>query len=131
MICRESGINGYDANAERAERLLPATTSDPSKTYVYIEKTSSGYYYHSNFVTPGNGFEYPTKIASDHLIDVQQAFYNIRFAGGSDEAGQHEAIETYRNDVHVYLDRSLFSQGGYPLVDVKDARNVAIVNDRQ
>ena len=128
VVCREPGVMGFDAAAARAHQFLPEDTSDPSKAFIYVEKTKSGYYFHSNFITPGYNFTNPTKIASDHLNDVLLAFYNIRFYGGSDEAGKLQMKETYRNDVHVLLDQSVFSAGGYPLVDVKDAKNVAVVN---
>lgn len=128
-VCREpGGIVGFEASAARAHRFLPGDTSDPLKAVVYIEKTPLGYYYHSNFITPYPGITVATKVASDHLADAQQAFYNILYVHGSDDAGQVKAIETYRNNVHILLDRSVFSAGGYPLVDVKDAKNVAIVD---
>ena len=110
----------------RAHLLPQRIRSYLSKAVIYIEKTPLGFYYHSNFITPG--FTNPTKIASDKMTDVQKAFYNIRYSQGSDEAGQMQTVETFRDDVHILLDRSVFSAGGYPLVDVKDAKNVAIVN---
>jgi hypothetical protein len=63
-VCRLSGLQGFEAPAVHAHRLLAhSTTSDPSKTVIYVEKSANGFYYHSNFVTPG--YEHSTKIGKE------------------------------------------------------------------
>lgn len=129
-VCRNKGVRGYDESARRAHRVLPPNTSDARKTVIYIENTPDGLYFQSNFVTPGYGFEYPTKIANEKLTDVGLAFMNIRFAEIPNQLAKHLAAQVYRDDVQILLDRSVFSEGGYPLVDVKGAKNVAVVDGR-
>jgi len=128
LVCRKPGIAGRDESAERAHRFLPPDTSDVSKAVIYVERTPKGIYFHSNYVTPG--FDNPTKILTNETSDFHRVFVNLIFSGKSDPLEQDEALETYRKNVHIFLDQSMFTQGGYPTVDVGDATNVAVVDGR-
>jgi hypothetical protein len=55
---------------------------------------------------------------------MREAFFNMSFGGGS----RQDAAAIYRDDVRILLDESAFSEGGYPLVDVKDATKVEVVS---
>jgi len=129
-VCRNDGVEGFERYAEHAHHVLPANTSDPTKAAIYIENTPKGLYYHSNFITPGYDFEYPTKIAGEKVKDIKTAFKNIRYAEMPDELEENDSEEILKNDVHIFLDSSLFSEGGYPEVDLTGARRVTIVNGR-
>jgi hypothetical protein len=130
VVCREPGIVGLGAAAARAHRLLPPNTSDATKAVIYVENTTGGLYFHSNFISPGA--ENPTKIANEKITDMREAFFNIVFWGADAfENGRDASLPTYRDNVKLLLDRSVFSEGGYPEVDVHGARNVSIVDGRQ
>src|ERR1700730_903787 len=130
LICREPGIQGRDENAARAHRfLLPIDTSEISKAEIYVEKTAKGIYFHSNFVTPG--FDNPTKVLTNETSDFERVFVNLIFAGGkSTPYEQKAALKEYREHVQIYLDQSMFTEGGYPTIDVGDATHVAIVDGK-
>lgn len=120
----------YDVEAkqsfeERAYRVLPANTSDPSKTAIYIERTARGFYFQSNFIAPG--FESPTKIANQNISDVKRATLNM-LLGREPNGLEQQVADIYRKNVQILLDRSAFSEGGYPDVDLDDAENVAVVD---
>ena len=127
LICPKEGIAGKELNAERADQFLPPSTSDISKVVVYVENTSDGLYFQSNYVPPGN--PYPIKLLTKDSSDFEQIFVNIVYVGQDTTPDQQEiALEAYRERVQVLLDASMFTDGGYPRVDVGDAGHLAIVD---
>jgi hypothetical protein len=126
VVCRLPGINGREANAARAHRFLPANTSDISKAVIYVENTPDGLYFHSNYVTPGA--KNPTKILTTDSSEFRRIFVSIVYGSKSTYEEQETALAEFKRHVHILLDRSMFTEGGYPLVDVGDARYVAVVD---
>lgn len=128
-VCRLRGLQGFEEPARRAELLIPnAKTSDQAKAVVYIEKTAEGYYYHSNFITPG--YDYPTKVGSEAATDGAAAFVNIVHAGRPSDAAWAQTERTFRDNVEVLVDTSVFDKNGAPMVDLSGVKNVKIVNGR-
>src|SRR5947209_3323497 len=75
-VCRLHRLAPFSDSYDRAVSVLPkATTSNPHKAVIYIEKTDLGIYYQSNYITPG--FKYPTKIGSSRATNADTAFINI------------------------------------------------------
>lgn len=128
VVCREDGIKGHEVEAKRAHRFLTADTSDISKAVIYVEKTADGLYFHSNYITPGA--PNPTKVLTKDSSDFRQVFVNMVYGENFTNDEEITALTQFRQNVHIFLDRSMFTQGGYPLVDVGDARYVAIVDGR-
>lgn len=128
-VCRLSGLQGFEEPARRAGIfVLKPKTSDPAKAVVYIEKTSEGYYYHSNFVTPG--YSYPTKVGSAAATDGAAAFVNIVHADRPTDAAWRQTERTFRDNVEVLVDVSVFDKNGAPTVDLSGVKNVKIVDGR-
>jgi hypothetical protein len=127
VVCREPGIKGMDRNASRAQNFLPPKTSDMSKVVIYVEKASGGFYVHSNYETPGT--PNPTKIFTKDSSDLQQIFLSVLFHGDFTLSEQEAGRKAYREHARLLLDTSVFTEGGYPLVDVGQAQ-VAVVDGR-
>ena len=111
--------------AAHAHRFVGSTTSDMSQAVVYVEKTERGIYLHSNYQAPGA--PNPTKIWTNEDVDLETLFMNVVFPGGfgpSEELEGHVALKR----AQVILDESMFTDGGYPRIDIGDARNVEIVD---
>jgi hypothetical protein len=126
LFCRKPGINGKDENASRAHQFLPPKTSDMSKAVIYVENTPDGFYFHSNFVT--SGFDNPTKALIKTKADFRTIFVNMIF--GSEFSGEQKetASLAYKKEARILLDSTMFTDGGYPLIDVGEASKISIVD---
>jgi hypothetical protein len=109
--------------------VLPPDTTELTEAAIYVEKTTRGLYFHSNYVSPGA--DNATKIADEDITDIRKAFFNIAFWGKEAyRSGKDASLPIYRDSVKLLLDKSVFSQGGYPNVDINGAKNVSIVDGR-
>lgn len=126
-VCRLHQLQGFEKAWEHAKSLLPfQTTSDPTKAVIYIEKTKEGFYYHSNFKNPG--FDYPTKVGSKNLTDASLAFINIVYTEKLSPENWKNTETIFRDKVEILLDTTVFDVDGYPLIDLKGAKNIKIVD---
>jgi hypothetical protein len=121
-------LSAFDESASHAKSALtPAqVTTDPSRTVVYVEKSAKGFYYQSNYSKRG----YTARAGGRDLNDVGAAFMNMVLDNPPFLSEHTRVAEIFRNDVEVLLDTSVFSSDGYPLVDLRGARNIRIVNGR-
>lgn len=128
-VCRLSKLVPFSDSYERAAKIVPkGTTSDPRKAVVYIEKTAGGYYYHSNFVTPG--YDFPTKVGSDRVKVGAEAFLNIVFTEMPSKAAVEQTYQIFRENVQVLVDRSVFDANGIPQVNLDGVKHITIVDGR-
>src|SRR5262245_57331293 len=77
-VCRLECLVGLDDACARGLKAVGSGwTSDVRKARVYVEKNAHGFFYYSNFRTPGH--DHQTKIASDNpaIADASFAFLNI------------------------------------------------------
>jgi hypothetical protein len=126
--CLEEGIKGMEHYAANAHRFVGSTTSDMSNAVLYVEKTERGIYLHSNY--QALGAPNPTKIWTDEHVNLDILFLNVVFPGAKGGFSLQEQLEgkTALKHAQVILDESMFTEGGYPLIDIGDAKNVAIVD---
>src|SRR5947209_7688418 len=99
LFCREPGIKGKHANASRAHTFLPPNTSDMSKAVIYVENTPDGFYFHSNFVTPGS--PNPTKALIDEKIAFRTLFVNMIYGRDFNEREQSTALAAYKQQARI------------------------------
>src|SRR5437879_10193068 len=99
VVCREPGIQGMDRNASRAQNFLPPKTSDMSKVVIYVERTSGGFYVHSNYETPGT--PNATKIFTKDSSDLQQIFLSVLYHGDFTLSEQEIGRKAYREHARL------------------------------
>ncbi|MGE0420866.1 MAG: hypothetical protein AB7O88_01300 [Reyranellaceae bacterium] len=129
QVCRLNQLGGFEDAWKRAKSVLPTDiTDDPRRATVYIEKSEAGYYYHSNFKTPGH--DYPTKVGTPDLSDAKVAFVNIVFDKRPSTSEWRQTERIFEENVQVIIDVSALGSDGRPLVDIGKARNVRIVDAR-
>jgi hypothetical protein len=127
-VCRLPGLEGFDAAAARAKRVLPAVTRDPKQAVVYVEKTAEGLYFHSNFIS--RGAEHPTKIGREDITDGALAFVNIVHTERPSDAEWRATEQTFRDHVRVMLDVSVFDKDGLVQLDLTGVKNITIVDGK-
>lgn len=91
MVCRGSEINGFEREARIAAATLGAPTSDPAALRVYAAHNTTGYYYESNFVRPGQ--QSPTKIVSATPLTPRQVVVNVMYVSLAEVAANTDATE--------------------------------------
>ncbi|MCC8991890.1 MAG: hypothetical protein LM514_04780 [Streptococcus sp.] len=129
-VCRSAAFSGFKMPAIRAAAFLPAEkTHDPAKACVYVEKVNGVLYFHSNFIT--NGFNYPTKIASDTIHDGAKAFVNIVHSELPSNEVWEQTEQIFRDHVRVFIDESVFDSNGIPNLDLANVKNITVVNGRR
>jgi hypothetical protein len=111
-VCRLPGLNGYEAEAARANVLLPPPTRDPRELAIYIERGADGsFYYHSNFKSVGA--DEATKIGHEPtLTDVEFAVQNIVWTESPSEVQRRSVATAYFDNARIYVNRDVFREDG-------------------
>ncbi len=125
-VCRLPGLEGFSVSAIHAKQFLPNQTRIQSKASVYIENTLDGLYFHSNFVS--QGAVHPTKIGREKIEDGAFAFVNIVHTSRPSDVEWAKTEQTFRNDVEVILDKSVFDRNGNPLINLEGVKNIKVVD---
>ncbi len=84
VVCRASGIEGYELHALRAHDYVRNITEDPAQAIVYITRSGPNeFYLHSNFLSAGA--ENPTKVLiKDEQVDLESLTRNIIYTSEED-----------------------------------------------
>lgn len=131
VVCRESGVAGFDASASRAHHFVPHSyVRDMSKAKVYVEVVGDEIYYHSNYMS--DGAENPTKVVmaltQNGANDPGYIYVNIVHIEPPSGDVWESTIEVARNDVEFVLDKSVFDKNGIPLIDLTGFKKISIAN---
>jgi hypothetical protein len=129
-VCRAPELNGFELAKQRGLGIIgKQTTSRPEEAVIYIEKAEKGYWYHSNYVTPGH--KEPTKIGEEKPVEGSFALVNILYDKNPLPSEWAAAEELYKTQTKIYLDVSLLDSNGKPKIDLGDAKNIYIVDGQK
>lgn len=130
IVCRKHTIHDFEHEYAEAIQLLPGTTSDIGKMVVYIRTLPNGaLYVHSNFIT--DGFEYPTKLASND-VDLRSLYditMNLVYTSYPSPRQLRELKDAVQTSITFFLDESLFSSGGRLVLDTNSASRLFVVSN--
>ncbi len=128
-VCRLNRLVPFEAAGDRAVYFLPKrVTSNKAAASVYVEKTSDGAYFHSNYLTPGH--DYPTKVGSSKIDDAKFAYVNIVHDSRPSEFEWRSTEEAFKNDVEVFVDISVFDHNGRPTIDFGGVKKITVVDGK-
>jgi len=128
VVCHEPGIQGCRGSANRALSYVGvAKTHKSSEVKVYVERTQTGYYFHSNYIA--SGYSYPTKIFVSKPVDAETAFLNLLFSEPPDMPARQQALTVMKKDATFLLDASVFGETGRPVFDMDSIQKIKVVAD--
>lgn len=130
-VSRAGHIDGMEGPALHAHMVLPPNSPVISRAAIYIERTNRGTYYHSNFISrapDGTFADNPTKILTTEKSDLLRIFETIVYWGQPITPAREKAALTALNEnVEIFIDTTVFDEGGYPSVNVHEAEHVNVV----
>jgi hypothetical protein len=133
VVCRRAAISGFDTQYAQAKNVLgKKTTSDIKTCEVFVTKGPDDYlYFHSNFIS--DGFDFPTKIATDKVRDLTLVTANLLYApsegGKFSPADTEKIIEAHKKYVKYFFDQTLFDTAGKISLDLGGADNLYVLFD--
>ena len=104
VVCHLAWIDGFQQEAEEAERFIGGQTREPEQVRVYITRkwrVLTFTYFHSNYVKPECRF--PTKIATTARVSLFTIFTNLLFSHRPDADGIARAMTLHRDRVQYFV----------------------------
>lgn len=157
ILCHDDRLFGFFDSQRRGDGFLPNHTHKLKSSSLYIEMTSEGPWYQTDYVAPGYGN--PGKIGNDPLWDAKEAFrylsasrsWNDKYLGTAEQfatpqntvpkkigrtgrrfkpfVSHFDLSElAYQNDVHVFVDKNVFNHDGTSQVNLGHAKKISVVD---
>jgi hypothetical protein len=133
-VSRADHIDGMEVPALHAHKILPPRTPVITRAAIYVEKTSRGMYYHSNFISlapDGTFADNPTIILTTDNTDLLEIFENIVYWGKTiTPARANAALTALNENVKIFVDGTVFDEEGFPRINVREIEHVNVVESK-
>ena len=133
-VSRADHIDGMEVPALHAHKVLPPTSPVITRAAIYVEKTNRGMYFHSNFISrapDGTFADNPTIILTTDNTDLLEIFENIVYWGKTiTPAREKVALTALNENVKIFVDGTVFDEGGFPSINVREIEHVNVVETK-
>jgi hypothetical protein len=124
VICRTSGIEGFEEVAKTAKNYIGKSTKELSEAKIYVTVEKDHLYIHSNYKT-GKKDEivlFPTKYITDTLKSDLKGYTYYNIVGPADLSDVSlSTFNLHFREIEFYVDQKLFSDPKFSKLDLGDA----------
>jgi len=106
VVCHAESIVGHLEDGKRAEKIIGIeSTMDIKKCKVFVTKSKTHLYIHSNFKKPS--CQYCTKIGTNTKVSLFTLFYNLTCLEYSDDNKLNQLADAHKNHVQYFIDEKV------------------------
>lgn len=126
-VCRLAIARCFEHEAEIGHIICGNNTSNMFETKIYITSKDGYLYAQSNYIVPGYDFEYPSKLSSKNVMDLEKIMMNIFYAERPNEFEFEVAKSNMLNQVEFVVDPKIINDYKFSSTNFYSAQKLKFI----